>query len=159
MIVLVGVFLSLLDSPLRVVPFVFHPFVNGKCRNADARHAEVVRAIVVASLRMRVGPDGKPKLFRHSLNRGIKSRALGAGNFHFFGLAERRHVVKIQIKRNFCRRNRRMFPRYSDPSRPCSSAVTEAKITERRGLDCACANTRASSSRMPQPVALSRAPL
>ncbi len=51
------------------------------------------------------------------------------------------------------------FPKYSDPSSPCSSAVTDANKIDRGAATGMAPHTRASSSRIPQPVALSFAPL
>jgi len=51
------------------------------------------------------------------------------------------------------------LPKYSDPSSPCSSAVTDANRIDRGAATGIAAHTRASSNRIPQPVALSFAPL
>src|SRR5581483_10528436 len=75
-VMLVGKFLGLFDSPLRVMAFVLHSFVDGKRGHANPRHTEVVRTVVMTGLGMRIGPDSKPKLLGHGFNRRIKSGAL-----------------------------------------------------------------------------------
>ena len=108
-IVLIGIFFRLLNSPLSVVAFVFHPFIDRKRRHPHPRHAEVVRAIVVPGFRMRVGPDCQSKLFCHRLDSWIKSGTLGARDFDLFRFSQRRDVVEIQIEGNLSRGNGRVF--------------------------------------------------
>src|SRR2546430_15967907 len=45
-VALVGKFLGLLGSPLAVMGFVLHYFIDGERRDADASHDEVIRAVV-----------------------------------------------------------------------------------------------------------------
>ena len=49
--------------------------------------------------------------------------------------------------------------KYSEPSRPCSSAPTKSSMIDRRGATASDANALPTESTMPTPVALSMAPL
>src|SRR3954468_6929147 len=57
-VALVGKFFRLFGSPLAVVAFVLHSFVDGERWDTNASHAEVIRAVVVASLRVGIRTDG-----------------------------------------------------------------------------------------------------
>ena len=77
-IVLLGVFVRLLHSPRRIVAFVLHAFIDRKRGNAHTGQAEVIGAIVVSRLGMRIGTNRQTKFLGQRLHRGIKSCALAA---------------------------------------------------------------------------------
>src|ERR1019366_9353808 len=77
-IVLGNIVAGLLLAPLRVMTLVLIAFVNGERRHAGARETEMIGAIIVPCAGLRVRHNRQAKLFGGSLDRGIKSSALGA---------------------------------------------------------------------------------
>ena len=77
-IVLLGVFIGLLHSPGRIVPLVLDAFIDRKRGNAHAGQAEMIGAIIVSRLGMRIGTNRQAKFLGQRLHRGIKSGALAA---------------------------------------------------------------------------------
>ncbi len=69
----------------------------------------MVGAVEVSGFGVRVGADGEAELLGHGFNRGIEIVALGAGDFDFFGRAEGRDVIEIQVERHFPGGNGRML--------------------------------------------------
>ena len=82
---------------------------------ANARHAEVVRAIVVSRLGMRIWPDGQSKLLSHRFYGRVKGRAFSAGNFDLLRFAKWRHVVEIEIQGDLRGGDRWMFAKIFGP--------------------------------------------
>src|SRR2546430_17622695 len=120
MVALVGEFLGLFSPPFSVVAFVLHPFIDRKCRNSHARHAEVVRAIVVSRLGMRIWPDGQSKLLSHRFYGRVKGRAFSAGNFDSCGSPSGGTSSKLRSKAIFAAGVGGWFFKNFDPYRPCS---------------------------------------
>src|SRR6266481_8480308 len=81
--------------------FEFQPFADGKSRNADATEAEMVRAIVVAGLWMRIGLYRKAELFCDLLYFRIERRSFRTAHFHFFGHSYCRERIVVQIKNRY----------------------------------------------------------
>jgi len=70
-------------SRLRIAPRFALPDdvmsrLDRECRNADFAEAEVIAAIVVTLLRLRIGLDGDVHRFRDLLHGRIESRSLRA---------------------------------------------------------------------------------
>src|SRR5512142_770515 len=109
MVVLVGVLLSLLQSPLRVVVLVLHAFVDRERWHADTGQGEVVRTVVFTGFRMRIRTNSQTEFLGHGFNSGIVTRPFRAGDLDFFRLAERGNIIEIQVEGNLSRGNGRMF--------------------------------------------------
>src|SRR5882724_1811147 len=77
--------------------FELEAFADRESRNADAAQAEVVGAVIVPRLWMRVGLYGEVELFSDFFHFRIKRRSLRAADFHFFGNTDGRKRVVIQI--------------------------------------------------------------
>src|SRR5260370_7118796 len=73
MIVVLGVVVGLLQAPLAGVSLVFHAFVNGERRNTYPCQAEMIGAVVVPGLGMRVGNHGQSASLFRLLPTGIKT--------------------------------------------------------------------------------------
>ena len=84
-------------------------FVDGERRHAGAREAEVVGAVVMSRAGLRVGHDLEAEVLGGAFDRGIERGALSARNVHFFGHAQRRNVIVVQVEGDFLGRNRRML--------------------------------------------------
>src|SRR5258706_7399387 len=74
-VVLLGVFLVLRQSPGLVVTFELHPFVDRERRNAYARQAEMIGAVEVSSLGTRIWTNRQPEFFRSRLHPRIECRS------------------------------------------------------------------------------------
>src|SRR5271166_3670789 len=109
MIAVRNVVFRLLRSPFAIVPAILVALVDGKRRNAGARKAEVVGAIVMSGFGTSVGNDLETELMRRALDRRIERGALGARDVHLFRNAERWNVVKVERQRDVPRRQRRML--------------------------------------------------
>ncbi len=76
-------------------------FADGEGGNTDAPEAEMVRAIVVAGLWMRIGLYRKAELFCDLLYFRIERRSFRAAHFHFFGHSYWRERIVVQIKNRY----------------------------------------------------------
>src|SRR5208282_942662 len=94
-----GVVGILCQAPGLVVTLELHSFVDGKRRNANAREAEMIGAVVMSGFGARVGTIPEAEILRRCQHRGIKRGSLGSGNLDFFGRAKRHDVVVIEVER------------------------------------------------------------
>ena len=138
MVVLVCIFRSLSEAPRFIVTLEFHSLIHGERRNSDARETEVVRTIEVSGFQD--GASGRmsrrnsfamawtmgKKVVRSAPETSTSSGEPSGGTSSKF-----RPNVIFPAGMGGC------LPRYSEPSGPCSSAVTDAKRIERcRLLRC-----------------------
>ena len=70
-IVLFRVFICLLQTPRRIVPLVLDALIDRKRRNSDTGQAEMVGAVVVSRLGMRIGANRQTKFLRQRLRQAI----------------------------------------------------------------------------------------
>src|SRR5579871_7061275 len=82
-VMLLHVFLVLVHPPRLRMSLELHPLIDRERRNPDSRHAEVIRAVEVRSLRPCIRTDRQPELLRCRFNIGIEVGALRPGNLHF----------------------------------------------------------------------------
>src|SRR5208337_3902646 len=83
-VTVVHVVLGFRLTPRQIVALEFPSLTDGERRYPHARKAEMIGAVVVSRLRMRVRSDRQPQFSRNLLNSGIERRALGAANLDLF---------------------------------------------------------------------------
>ena len=124
-----GVVVFFGEAPGGVVTGEEGALADGEGRDADAGEGEVVGAVVVAGLGVGVGDDGEVEALCGRLDGGEEAGALGAGDVDLQRVAEGLYVVVVEVEGDISAGTGGCWPRYSEPRRPCSSAVTEAKMT------------------------------
>src|SRR6185369_181977 len=84
MIALGGVFIRLLHTPRRIMPFVFHSLVDGKGWDANASQAEVIGSVIMSSFGPRIRADVQPEFLRQGFDGREESSALRSRDLDFF---------------------------------------------------------------------------
>src|SRR5579884_1582671 len=90
--------LHLLLAPFRIMAFKCRSLPDGKCRNAHARKAEVVRAIVVPGAGELVWLNGKMEVFCGLLHFRIESGALCSADVSRIRNTDRIQHVVVQVE-------------------------------------------------------------
>src|SRR5208337_2088180 len=96
-VMVVHIILGLRFAPSEVVSFEFPSLSDRKRRNAHARQAEMIGAVVMPRLGMRVRTNRQSKFPSDFLDGRIKRRALGTADFDLFGNPKGRKRVVVQI--------------------------------------------------------------
>src|SRR5450755_4450357 len=100
---MVDVVSRLRAAPGLIMAFEFQTFADGKRRDAHAREAEMIGAVVMSRFGLGVGANGQTEFFSGLLYRGVERGALRAGDFYFLGIANGGDRVVVQIESDFCR--------------------------------------------------------
>src|SRR5580698_5853592 len=96
-VVVSGVIGVLSETPGFIVALELYAFVDGKGRNANARKAEVIGAVIMSGFRVCVGTNLETEILRCRLHSRVECGSLSARDFNFFGCAERPDIVEIKI--------------------------------------------------------------
>src|SRR5712691_10269530 len=116
MILIAGLMIAMIDvifrlglAPRGVVAGVLQSFADGKGGHADAREAEMVRAVIVSRLWMRIRANRQAKCLCQRFYHRIKRGALRPADIHLLWIANRSQRIIIQVHGNFRGGDRRML--------------------------------------------------
>ena len=84
-------------------------FIYAEGRDTDARHAEVIRTVVMPGPRLIVRLDRQIKIFGNLFYQRADSCALRTGHHNLLRLTQGSKSVIIQVERNIFGRKRRML--------------------------------------------------
>src|SRR5271165_602478 len=114
-------------APRQIVSFELHSFADRKRWDAHARQAEVVRAVIVSCLGMRIGLDGQPVILGDFFDCRVKGSPFRAAHLYLLWYTDWPQRVIVQIEDGLCGELRGMFAQILRAEQPLLFGCNRSK--------------------------------